>query len=276
MPVVPSRSPVASPTGQQWVIGHGHQQAVITEVGATLRSYTVGGRRVIDGFGDDEWSESGRVRCLRRGRIDCPMGATTLTARNIQAASTSLRWATPSTDWSDGSLGAPRRTQNVVAMTCDLHPTPGYPFSLQLRVEYRLGREGLLIATTARNAGDHALPFGIGFHPYFTVGTDVIDTTFLQLPGHERLVLDDPRCPQAMCVQLSERSSTSRTGAQSDPPGSIPRSARWPPMPTGWLGRSSPIPTARRRLRCGWMISSAISCVTRATRSVTSRAGDAA
>lgn len=80
-------------------------------------------------------------------------------------------------------------------MTCDLYPTPGYPFSLQLRVEYRLGREGLLIASTAANIGDRALPFGIGFHPYFTVGTDVIDTTFLQLPGHDRLVLDDRALP---------------------------------------------------------------------------------
>ena len=28
-------------TGDQWVIGHGHQRAVVTEVGATLRSFTV-------------------------------------------------------------------------------------------------------------------------------------------------------------------------------------------------------------------------------------------
>ncbi len=31
-----------SATGDQWVIGHGHQRAVVTEVGATLRSFTVG------------------------------------------------------------------------------------------------------------------------------------------------------------------------------------------------------------------------------------------
>ena len=35
-------------TGDQWVIGHGHQRAVITEVGATLRSFTVEERDVID------------------------------------------------------------------------------------------------------------------------------------------------------------------------------------------------------------------------------------
>ena len=40
-------------TGDQWVIGHGHQRAVITEIGATLRSFTVEDRPVIDGFGPD-------------------------------------------------------------------------------------------------------------------------------------------------------------------------------------------------------------------------------
>ena len=156
-------------------------------------------------------------------------------------------------------------------MTCDLYPTPGYPFSLQLRVEYRLGREGLLIASTAANIGDHALPFGIGFHPYFTVGTDVIDTTFLQLPGHDRLVLDDRALPTGDVRSVVGTEFDFTHGRSIGPTRLDTPFARWRATPTGWHGRPSPIPTARRPLRCGWMISSATSCATRATRSVTAR-----
>src|SRR5580658_7185638 len=47
MPAPPM--PVLSPAGEQHDIGHGRQQVVVTEVGATLRSYTVDGAPVIDG-----------------------------------------------------------------------------------------------------------------------------------------------------------------------------------------------------------------------------------
>src|SRR6516164_8335965 len=51
-------------TGDQWVIGHGEDRAVITEVGATLRSFTVGDRSLIEGFASDEWSHGGRGQVL--------------------------------------------------------------------------------------------------------------------------------------------------------------------------------------------------------------------
>jgi galactose mutarotase-like enzyme len=85
--------------------------------------------------------------------------------------------------------------QNVVVLQCALNPTPGYPFSLRLQIEYRLGREGLSVATTATNEGVDTLPFGLGFHPYLTAGTDTVDSAMLQLPATARLVLDDRALP---------------------------------------------------------------------------------
>jgi aldose 1-epimerase len=85
------------------------------------------------------------------------------------------------------------QAQNVVTVRCSLRPSPGYPFCLDLRIEYRLGREGLAVTTTARNVGDASLPFGVGFHPYLTVGLDPVDTALLRLPARQRLVLD-ARC----------------------------------------------------------------------------------
>ena len=52
------------PTGEQYEIVSGEQRAVITEVGATLRTYTVGGRHVVRGFEADEVVHKGRGQQL--------------------------------------------------------------------------------------------------------------------------------------------------------------------------------------------------------------------
>ena len=62
-------------------------------------------------------------------------------------------------------------------------PRPAYPFALRLTVEYRLGRDGLTVVTDADNIGTTDLPFGLGFHPYLTVGTPTVDQVRLQVPG---------------------------------------------------------------------------------------------
>ena len=48
------------PSGEQFEIRAGDHRAVVTEVGATLRSYTVDGHDVVDGFPVDETSAAGR------------------------------------------------------------------------------------------------------------------------------------------------------------------------------------------------------------------------
>ena len=53
-----------APSGQQHEIRHGTQVAVVTEVGATLRSYSAGGLDVVDGFEIDEISPAGRGQVL--------------------------------------------------------------------------------------------------------------------------------------------------------------------------------------------------------------------
>ena len=58
----------------------------------------------------------------------------------------------------------------------------GYPFSLAIWVMYDLGASGLTCAFTVKNVGQQPAPVGVGFHPYFTVGTSVIDETEVQIP----------------------------------------------------------------------------------------------
>mgnify|MGYP001443591696 CR=1 FL=1 len=52
------------PSGEQYVIAHGSAQATVTQVGATLRGYTVDGHEVVDGFGVDKRPSDGRGQVL--------------------------------------------------------------------------------------------------------------------------------------------------------------------------------------------------------------------
>ena len=55
-------------------------------------------------------------------------------------------------------------------LRCVLEPQPAYQWRLALEIEYRLSDAGLRVETTATNLAATRAPFGIGFHPYLTVG----------------------------------------------------------------------------------------------------------
>jgi aldose 1-epimerase len=183
-------------TGAQWVIGHGHQRAVITESGATLRSFTNGDRAVVQGFGPEAWSHGGRGQVLAPWPNRLDGGTYEFDGVTAQAPINEI-------DRRNAIHGLVRwmpwrltgRAQNRVGLACQLHPSPAYPFSLGLEVEYRIGREGLTVTTDAENIGPADLPFGLGFHPYLTVGTATIDQVRLRLPAHRRLVTDERGLP---------------------------------------------------------------------------------
>jgi aldose 1-epimerase len=87
------------------------------------------------------------------------------------------------------------RADNIVLLECVLHPQPGYPWRLELRVRYRLADDGLTVTAEATNLAGGPIPFGIGFHPYLTVGTPTVDTTALLIPAGRRLLTDSRGLP---------------------------------------------------------------------------------
>jgi aldose 1-epimerase len=102
------------------------------------------------------------------------------------------------------------RAQNVLCLGCTLHPQPGYPWRLGFTIEYRLGRDGLSVATTVTNLDTGPAPFGIGFHPYLTLSTP-IDATSLAIPARRRLVSDERGLPTStVSVTGSELDFTAR------------------------------------------------------------------
>jgi aldose 1-epimerase len=79
-------------------------------------------------------------------------------------------------------------------MEHDLHPQPGYPFSVRFAVEYSLSERGLAVRMTATNQGRDICPIGWGTHPYATLGT-AVDDLVLSAPARTVLSANERGLP---------------------------------------------------------------------------------
>lgn len=189
-------SGAALPTGRQFEIFYGDQSATITEVGATLRSFTVAGQELLDTFGPEEMSDASRGQVLLPfpNRVDGGnyefRGQENQLPLTEPAANNAIHGLTRWLDW------IPLRwTPSRVEMVQRVYPQDGYPFVLALHIAYELSSLGLAVVTTATNVGADPLPFGAGHHPYLTVGTPTINTTTLRLPAASYLETNDRLIP---------------------------------------------------------------------------------
>jgi aldose 1-epimerase len=187
---------VTSPSGLQFELEHGDQKAVVVEVGGGLRSYSVGGADVLDGYGVDELCPSGRGQLLipwpnrlEDGRYEFGGETHQLPLDEPEhgnAIHGLVRWA----PWKV-TTHSPER----VVLEHDLYPRPGYPFSLAVLTEYTLSADGLRVETTATNTGTAPAPYGAGAHPYLTLGTPTVDELTVAAPAAAVLHSDDRGLP---------------------------------------------------------------------------------
>lgn len=184
------------PTGAQHAIRFGAHEACVTEVGAGLRSYRLADWQVIDGFDAAERCTGGR------GQILCPWPNRITGGRygfegvehqlpltepqQNNAIHGLVRWA----NWTVVEHGESR-----VELGLRLHAQPGWPWVLDLRVAYALDATGLRVETTVRNSSSGVCPFGLGTHPYLSVGGKTIDGATLHAPGTTYMVSDERQIP---------------------------------------------------------------------------------
>jgi aldose 1-epimerase len=187
---------MSAPSGEQFELTLGDQRAVVVEVGAGLRSYSIAGREALDGYGVDEVSLSGRGQVLIPwpNRIDGGSyefgGAWHQLALTEPEAGNAIHGLVR---WAPWRLAA--REPARVVLEHALHPQPGYPFSLALTIEYALSDGGLEVRTTATNVGREACPYGAGAHPYLKLGTAGVDPLVLRAPGRTVVESDDRGLP---------------------------------------------------------------------------------
>jgi len=184
------------PTGEQLLLAHGDQRAVVTEVGATLREYDKGGVEVIEGFAEDEMATGARGQLCFPWPNRLRTGSWCFSGRAARA---------PLDEPEHGNAvhGLVRYrpfhidavAQNRVALSLLVHPEPGYPFLALVEVAYHLGALGLTVTTTVTNADTVPLPFGLGFHPYLAVGTHGVERAILSVPASGAVLADEHRRP---------------------------------------------------------------------------------
>lgn len=183
-------------TGQQTTLSHGDQRATIAALGAALREYTVGGRDVVLPFAADELPAAFHGMVLAPWPNRLRDGQYTFDGQDLQVPvsepdrGTALHGLVSWQEWTVES-----QSESEVTLTLDLAPSPGYPFRLALATTYALGEDGLTITTQARNDGATALPYGVGFHPWFSPGGSDLDHCTLQLGAASRVTVDDRLLP---------------------------------------------------------------------------------
>ena len=156
------------PTGEQFTIRAGRLTAVVTEVGAGLRSFRLGDRELVMEYPEAEEPPGACGELLmpwpnrvRDGRYTFEGTAQQLeitepaNGNAIHGLSRQLPWSV------DG------KTDSSVRLALRLEPAPGYPHTLDLTADYSLEEDrGLTISVTAVNAGVSVAPYGIGSHAY--------------------------------------------------------------------------------------------------------------
>lgn len=179
------------PTGQQYRIEAGPYAAVVTEVGAMLRSLTRDGREVMWSFGQDETPRMSMGRHLVPWPNRIRDGRYTFDGVEYQLPisepdrSTALHGLGEGVAWRLVSHSA-----DEVILSTTIYPQMGWNAVLEVEISHLLDDGGLTVVVTARNVGSTRAPYGYGVHPY--VAADLA-TARLTLPFSEELQVDPQR-----------------------------------------------------------------------------------
>jgi len=199
------REQATAPTGRQFEIRGGGYRAVATEVGAGLRllEHEADGevRPLLAGYPEHEAVQHGAGQVLLPWANRVAGGAYTFDGQPRQlditepATGNAIHGLTRWMPWRLAAHEADR-----VRLELPLFPHPGYPHTLELAVEYRLGTDGLAVDICARNTGEHPAPYGFGAHPYITPGVEPgegrADEWTLHLPAERYLAVDERMIPR--------------------------------------------------------------------------------
>lgn len=181
-------------SGTQHALRAGDYEAVISSVGATLRSLTHRGRDLVVPFDADEVRPSYRGATLapwpnrivdgrfRFGEVDHQVPLTE------PARSHALHGLA---GWLD--FEAIGKGPDHVTLSAVIQPQAGYPWRVVVTTRFALGADGLTQTVTATNEGTEPAPWGTGPHPYLVAGAGRVDDWTLELPATRVLAVTPDR-----------------------------------------------------------------------------------
>lgn len=182
------------PSGEQYELTAGDYRATIVEVGGGVRSCDRGERPVLHSYDVSDMADGAHGAPLIPWPNRLADGMYRFAGTDYQVALTEpekhnaihgfLQWRS----WEPREQAADR-----IVMGTRLHPLQGYPFALDLSIEYTLSTTGLTTRTTATNVGDTTCPYGCGQHPYLSPGTGLIDDCEIELDAGTRILTSADR-----------------------------------------------------------------------------------
>jgi aldose 1-epimerase len=191
------------PIGAQFELRRGRQRLVVAEIGAGVRSWTVGDQELLASFSDGDYDAAFCGRLLvpwpnrvRDGRYSFDGVEHRLDVTEPERGN-ALHGLVLHSRWHGVRTSARR-----VSLAYELAPAAGYPFSLRLAVSYELASGGVVMTLQATNVGAERAPFGAGFHPYLTPGTTSVDDIVLEVPAAARVPVDDRLLPCGSAAPL--------------------------------------------------------------------------
>ncbi|MBB2945139.1 aldose 1-epimerase [Actinoplanes lutulentus] len=183
-------------SGIQWSIEADGHRAVLTEVGGTLRSYSVNGVELLDGFETDEIAPGSAGQILAPWPNRIRDGKYEFEGQSYQLALTepARRNAIHGlVNWSRWRLA--EQSAGAVTLEYDLPAQVGYPWSLTLRTHWSVSADGLRCVQDVVNTAEANAPWGYSVHPYLRLAGVSVDETVLHVPAKSRILADNRLLP---------------------------------------------------------------------------------
>jgi aldose 1-epimerase len=185
--------------GQRWDLRSGTQRASVVQRGGALRTYSVDGVDLVDGFADDERPPAFNGAVLAPWPNRIRDGRWSWRGRQYQLPVTepgtgsALHGLVSDVLWQPESVEA-----DAVTLGVAIEPSAGYPFSVRVTVAWSLSAEGLRCELGALNTGAEPAPFGVATHPFFRLPDARVDDLDLLLPAGQWLETDSNLLPVAL------------------------------------------------------------------------------
>ena len=210
--MVSGSSPAVTPDSEL-LLSHERQRVIVSPWGAALRRYFLiepaggetdivwgytGGNHKKGGQGDVLIPFPGRIK---EGRYSFD-GASYQLERNDKEGPNAIHGFVRSVPWTV-RVQQSDRVEFEVLVDAQHYAARGYPFSLNVRLTYQLQSTGLSCGFAVRNVGASVAPVGVGFHPYFTVGTRTIDEAEARIPAAGYLEFDERLAPTGRILSAS-------------------------------------------------------------------------
>ena len=173
---------MANPTGEQFEITRGGARAVVTEIGAGLRAFEIGGVPYIEEFDADAKPPKGAGQVLlpwpnrTKGGKWVYQGETQQLEVTEQARGNAIHGLARHKEWQ-----LLEHAESSITLAVDIADEPGWPVPLHAVITYEVAPRELVVTHELRNDGNSPIGVGIGTHPYFRIGDVPTDELALTL-----------------------------------------------------------------------------------------------